>query len=670
MTRFPYRFALRDAGKRYEPLTEEGARNFPFHDRLNPDRYDVAFEVEWVTRTPVAANPCTDSGTAPCCPDNQEHNEYTGYNKRWLRVGGKPAISPFTVKTAVANGFANLLGGCIRVTTKEDPHADLGEGKYPYNGAYKRYRVSMAGKSKPGVIQGVNDVDGGKEFEIKVVDKEYYYNSDPLPIAVAPGTQVAAIIEQGRNRFKPWKIVKLDVSANLAKLKPTGQQKRELLIYHGPYFWGMDPYAGGASSTFGDRKSYRHRFYTLAKPAKTVKGTIPAWQFGTKVDLQEKMFMGRDQRRTPRDPNHRWFQEIKTLNAGDFVYYEAFNGEVAHIGRSFLFKAAFEHRDTVPDGQQECKDMRKLCPRCAMFGMTDATKRDGRPAVGFKGRFKASALVCDESLTPVEEIKEIVPVKIAENDYRNQSFPVKAWSNEKGVRCRQFLLPIQGQPKPNKRDVDGYFDAKTGLVKGIKTYRHSDGGVADIANLKHFIANTDSKSTLACKQPTHFVPSQGEKDRLKGLPYSHNLRSWVEVCDAGMTFTGTLGAENCSADEIAALVLLLEAGLPGAGHGFKIGTGKALGLGSVASHIKKIWVRKPGAYETWVPIALKGPQALEQALKDNFEGVQAALDRLKQVTQFERQINQMDQNHLPLAYPPPGLSYWGYADETGLNHMP
>lgn len=672
-TRFPYRFAPREAGERFTPLAEDEVGKFPFHDRLNAGHYDVALEVEWVTMTPVAANPCSDPdpGIPPCCPDNADHNEYTGYDKRWLRVGGKLAISPFTVKSAIANGFANLLGGCIRTPKEETPHANQGEGKYPYSGAYKRYRVSMDGKSKPGIIRSVNALSDGNEFEIEAVRKEFYSDQDPLPISITPGTTVVALIEPQRNRYKPWKVVDVKNLADRSLLCPKGAQKIEDVIYCGPYTWGMNPYTAGSRSVFGRTKPWRHRFYTLHSPAITVKGKIPSWQFGALPDLESKMFMGRDQIKNPPDPNHRWFQKIDDLKASDWVYYEEFSGQVVHIGKSFLFKAAFHHPDTVPSGQRECKDMRSVCPRCAMFGMTDDTKRDDKPAVGYRGRFKASALVCDEILKEVENTEEIVPVKNGD-EYRGQPFPVKAWSDANGnICCRQFLLPIQGQPKPNKQDTDGYFDPKTGLVKGVKIYRHSIQDIAKLKDLKKFIEKTDTKQTLADSQPALFIPNDDERNRLGALKYSHNLRSWAEVCDAGMTFRGTLGGENCSEDEIAAIVLLLESGLPGTGHGFKIGTGKALGLGSVESHIKKVWIRKPDAYEKWLPIEVATSQDLETGLEKHLPEVKDALKRLMAVGEFERKINQMVKNGRSIAYPPPGIRYWErYAKPTGLNDMP
>ncbi len=670
---FPYRFTPRDAGKSFGPEAKGEVEQLPFHHKLYPDRYDVAFEVEWVTKTPVAANPCSDlAETNKCFPVPEgKKDEYTGYDKRWLRVDGKLAISPFTVKSAIANGFANLLGGCIRVPTKEQPHADQGKGKYPYTGGYKRYRVGMGGQSKPGIIRSVKKSSDFWEFETEVVDREFYYRQHPLP---KPANSPVYAVVNPRGR-KPGEILDYDPKKkNLSR--PVGEQfiPPGPIKYHGPYSWGMRPYPGGTPSVFGDIKHWRHRFYT-SNPANTIKGEIPAWQFRDKSELEKLMFMGRDQRREPpdpnHDPNHRWFQEIKDLKVGDWVYFEKFNGQIGAIGKSFLFKTPFFHADTLPDAQRVCKDMRKLCPRCAMFGMTDDTGRNEKPAAGYRGRFKAGALVCQEILNPVDGLTENVPV-ITDQISRVDRAPIKAWGNGKDeIKCRQFLLPIQGQPQPNKRDEDAYFNKNTGCIKGVKTYRHSLKGIADLNKMNVFIEKTDRKRTLADQQPALFVPHQDqrERNRLAALKYDHSLRSWVEVCDQGMTFKGTLGAENCSEDEIAAMALLLEADV--AGHGFKIGTGKALGLGSVESHIKKIWIRKPESYDKWVTIDVVDPQSLPTALQAHLPKVKAELDRLQKVSDFERRINQLDKNSLPLAYPPPGISsYWRLAGKIGLNSMP
>ncbi|MBF0538436.1 MAG: hypothetical protein HQL03_09325 [Nitrospirae bacterium] len=149
----PYSFVKRPKYNKSKPAE--------CHDRLSSGRYDVAFDITWTTLTPTAVNPCVNDGVDECCPmpEDSQTREFAGYNKRWLMLDNCLAISPFTVKSAIANGFANLLGGCYRVVKKKVAHKEkLGEGQYPYTGAYKRYRVAM-GKAKSGIIKAITKGD-------------------------------------------------------------------------------------------------------------------------------------------------------------------------------------------------------------------------------------------------------------------------------------------------------------------------------------------------------------------------------------------------------------------------------------------------------------------------------------------------------------------------------
>ncbi|HON86549.1 MAG TPA: RNA-binding protein, partial [Syntrophorhabdaceae bacterium] len=103
--KFPYAFFNRPPRKK--PIVA-------FHDRLLDKHYDIAFEITWETLTPTALNPCIDE-EAPSCYPKINKDDYSGYNRRWLTIDNHLAISPFTVKSAIANGFANIMGGCYRV---------------------------------------------------------------------------------------------------------------------------------------------------------------------------------------------------------------------------------------------------------------------------------------------------------------------------------------------------------------------------------------------------------------------------------------------------------------------------------------------------------------------------------------------------------------------------
>ena len=151
------------------------------HDRLAEGCYDIAFEVTWTALTPLAPNPCKAPG-----PDTSPENtqkKYQGYSNRWLMIDNRLAISPFTVKSAVANGFAALMGSCYRVmkhkivghkrVANEEIKED--ESTYPYNGKWKRYRVNRS-CSKPGLLKDIDFTKG--EVVVEAVE-EYYCDFEP-----------------------------------------------------------------------------------------------------------------------------------------------------------------------------------------------------------------------------------------------------------------------------------------------------------------------------------------------------------------------------------------------------------------------------------------------------------------------------------------------------------
>jgi hypothetical protein len=262
-----------------------------------------------------------------------------------------------------------------------------------------------------------------------------------------------------------------------------------------------------------------------------------------------------------------------------------------------------------------------------MFGMTvDSANNDGesdemdadqKSAAGFKGRFKASALVATEALENYTTEAETL-------SFFN-SMPVHkgVWSNPQHHKLAyQTLLPILAAPKPNKRDKNGYFDKK-GNIKGAKCYRFG------------------SRDTAEFHQET--------QDR----DYTHRLRNWAQVCDKELVFNGVLGAENCTPREIAAFLLLLEHHL--AQHGFKLGMGKAFGMGNVISSITKLWVRNAHDY-TWKSWNCRSEEDMTDNLESHVPGVKKAIQELKnkhnQIQKLNKAVTQK------LAYPSPSPKYW------------
>ena len=611
----PYAFADRKKPNRTAPVRK--------HECLSGGQhYDIAFDVEWVAETPVAANPCTADGDNTC-PTNQ-NNKYQGYAKRWLMVGNRLALSPFTVKSAVANGVASLLGSCYRVMdSKVEGHkADLTEGTYAYNGMFKRYRVGRA-NSKPGILRSI-DPDTG-EVEIEPVT-EFYYDSSTLP----------AGIEFVKNRtyfaqYVPGQKNIIQGPAQISCAEMNGNNIAEV-TYFGPYTFGMDLTFGPGE--FG--KNHYHRFY---KPnGNKMRGRINILNLQSKKTQMGQVHLGvfkklsqtarLDHRPSSEFVGNPWHQELSNLKEGDWVYYQVFNGQVAAIGKNYQFKTAFRHSDAVPVGQEACKDVRILCPRCALFGMIDGTGSRDRDSAGIKGRFKAAALVSD---LVVEE--NPITVQIRYGDDRYHSVQHKNWTHNGQEVSRQFLLPIMGGPKPNKRDEGGYYN-KEGMLKGAKAYRHA---MLTWRSLEQLVIQINNKDYL---------------DGAEGMPYSHDLRNYAQVCREGLSFRGTMGAENCSTEEAAALILLLDRRL--ARHGFKIGLGRPHGLGSMSSIIKRLWVRKAGRYE-WQQFDLPNESETSPALPQSLGDIQKAVNTLKNV---HSQLMKLDQGADSLKYPQPGRDYW------------
>jgi len=556
MIKFPYYFIKRNKESSAKKNVDI------FHHILAKDRYDVAFDITWQTLTPTALNPCNAPGPEVC-----DHG-MVGYNKRWLMVDSCLAISPFTVKSAIASGFANLLGGCYRVISKEVGHNNgLEEGQYPYGGGYKRYRIGRD-RSKPAIVRSmVSNSDGSRTYMLMPVE-EYYLDGD-LPASLRSslrlGDTTYVTIGQNRDRDRKPSILNNDIGSS--KTKP---QEMEV-IYSGLYSSGRD----GAPP----HPRHKHRFYKMKANASELTCTMKKENFYSRSQLKNIVHLG---------PNN-WYSGLDGISdkAGqNFVYYEELKvkGDITyHIGKNFQFKALFYHSDTVPNGQEQCTDLNILCPRCAMFGMSDNTEHQKQSAIGFKSRFKASTLVND---IPIEE-------KPFERPFRflgNGRVKLKKWMSAGNQIARQELLPIQGPPKPNKKEAqNGYFDRQTGKIEGVKTSRHGALQTAD---------NIQDVDNI----------NEG---------YTHRLRNYAMVCNKNIEFKGTVGAENCSADEVAAFISLLHE--PVAHHGFKVGLGKSFDMGSIASRIGNIWLRTnsgKGDQYVWKKLAI---DALPKDITDAME---------------------------------------------------
>lgn len=263
-------------------------------------------------------------------------------------------------------------------------------------------------------------------------------------------------------------------------------------------------------------------------------------------------------------------------------------------------------------------------------------------AGGMKGRFKASALVNSIMLEKRNKMTQIPVEDQEQQTVKYQAVKISEWHDVHtgDVIATQVLLSILGAPKPNKRDVNGYYNKDNGMIKGAKTYLHGNW------TLNRF---------------TNFI---SKKINAKGEDYSHKLRNYSVVCREGLKFKGTLGAENCSVEEIAALMLVLDRRV--SNHGFKIGMGKSLGLGSMISEIRKIWFRSSNNME-WKSVEVSDNNDIPELSSELPEAIRKAFNELKETRHLLQKLNDINESaHSSLEYPPPGHKYWREASNRGL----
>lgn len=591
----PYGFHERNT-----PRTDTTA----FHHCLNEDHFDIGFEITWTNVTPAALNPCTAPGVPanmPDLPENRKKNYFAGYNKRWLMNKNRPVISPFTVKSAIAGGFANLMGGCYRVITKEEGHPDtITKGNYYYKGGYKRYRVVM-NNSKPGIVKSINKKENGdREIEIQPVTE--YYCDDPLnEVTLTSGNLYRAETYEKKHKH----FIKGNTLREIKADQP--DQPDQDLIYFGPYRFGMDN--GLEAPKLG--KYHYHRFYK--KQGGIQKALIAAVNFKTESELKKIVYMGdfrhvNFKKPDPRPEGGIWYQDLTTLKPGDWLYFQKFGNTIPAVGKNFQFKALFAHEDAVPENARLCTDKTRLCPRCRLFGMIEMNHDEPGDTAALKGRFKASALVDTRPLSPSTERSYLVPTT-------QETVSLKTWKEKEtgNPAAQQTLLPVSGPPKPNKRDVNGYF--KNGKIKGAKIYKHA--GLKNAVNINGVDKITDADA--------------------------HKLRNYAMVCEKNRAFKGTVGAENCSSEEIAALFMLLDSSA--FNYGYKLGLGKAFGMGTFTSAVTKVWIRSRQNY-TWQ--AYDNPDELKKHFEKDIE-------LLKSIELKLNSIAKMETRHL--SYPGPD-KYW------------
>jgi len=329
------------------------------------------------------------------------------------------------------------------------------------------------------------------------------------------------------------------------------------------------------------------------------------------------------------------------------------------MGKNFQFKATFHHEEAIPEGHEKCTDVSKLCPRCSLFGMVASAKETEEDAVGYRGRFLASALRGDRKIQPAKEpFKCQVPNLPRDGHRPHVSIKVKRWIDVQGNEiCRQLLMPVASQPKASKRDIGLYFDKETGALKGAKKYRAVDMSWEDLEARIEAI-NRDLN-------PSRRDPS--------GYLYGHKMRQFAMVARPGISFTGTLGVEQADVNEAAALAFLLHTFFSEHRHGFQVGLGKPEGLGSLKSVITRIWVRTPKDYQKWNKIEVgktEQEQELSRSLMElekflpGFEGAMATLTSIQHLEERLHSFKGADKR--ALKYFPPGGDYVVQAKARGL----
>ena len=309
---------------------------------------------------------------------------------------------------------------------------------------------------------------------------------------------------------------------------------------------------------------------------------------------------------------------------------------------------------TIPKGYEACSDVKRLCPRCKLFGMVGNNHwlESKKGLMALKGRFKSSALLSDIPLVQQESSKYIPffesPKK---NNLRKvELIEYKSKENRNKTVCKQMLLPFLAEPKSSNKLADGYFDTNQER-KGIKQYVIVPHRFDNLKALDDFIRILDGKREIKFKNGR------------QNFKESHRLRSYALICDSRICFKGTVGIENASQDEIAAMFVLLHTDL--GYHAFQLGLGKALGMGAVISGIDRVWIRKRDDYiwECHTVCDEIGKEKRERdqasALKpvmDNL-GITKVVERFAIVSKAIREQMTLQENEIS-TYPKFGKNYW------------
>lgn len=287
------------------------------------------------------------------------------------------------------------------------------------------------------------------------------------------------------------------------------------------------------------------------------------------------------------------FERFKTGKSEMYfpVYYSMIkaNHYVANVKETeektmiFLSPAAITremYHNTIGDcagSYKTCEKEENCCPACALFGMV------GKTGEAIASRLRFSDLHCEKPVKenpylPMVTLKELSSPKLNNMEFYLKR-PKDAW----------FWT------------YDYYIDSKGTLywhtpeLNGRKFYWHAPQAATSMS----VYLGVTKQSSSVFEHPQHDVtlkqmyeaPVDPKTNRRE-----NNRNVTAQLLDRGNTFHGTLYFKHISEKELKQLIWLLNAGDFGTiaekQYGYKLGTGKPLGLGSVAVCVNAVKIRK------------------------------------------------------------------------------
>lgn len=239
------------------------------------------------------------------------------------------------------------------------------------------------------------------------------------------------------------------------------------------------------------------------------------------------------------------FVKFKKGNVGSLfpVYYSMIENYIM-LSPACITREIYEKRlKDILKTFRSCTDKEKLCPACALFGMVNHGT-----AVSSRIRFT--------DLLPEEH-------ECAQDYY-----------------CED-MVTLPPLLSPNISNIEFYLRKPEGASFWTYDYYINDKGetvpyVPEISGRKFYWHQMD------CVLPKRIAPQ--------------NLNVTIRPVKAGIAFHGKLYFQNISSKELDQLLWMMNAGESGAigerKHGYKLGAAKPLGLGSIATSVDRVGIRR------------------------------------------------------------------------------